>query len=96
MAHPDSVRRVRPPKTTIPNTLAALPSNQYATSLSLTSGNRFLPSFAVFVVLLRADSGDDSTGLVPAASMFATEVNVLYLRSAEMVEVTCVGREVGQ
>jgi hypothetical protein len=26
--YPDSVRRVRPPKTTMPNTLAALPSSQ--------------------------------------------------------------------
>ena len=33
MLRPDSVRRVRPPKTTIPKTLAAEPSNQYATLL---------------------------------------------------------------
>lgn len=32
------MRRVNPPKTTIPNTLAALPNNQYATALELTSG----------------------------------------------------------
>lgn len=31
--HPDSVSLVKPPKTTIPNTLAALPSSQYATVL---------------------------------------------------------------
>jgi hypothetical protein len=36
--HPDSVRRVKPPKTTMPNTLAALPSSQYATLLELVSG----------------------------------------------------------
>lgn len=30
--HPDSVRRVRPPKTTMPKTLAALARSQYATA----------------------------------------------------------------
>jgi hypothetical protein len=39
MLRPDSVSRVRPPKTTIPKTLAAEPSSQYATLLLLTSGN---------------------------------------------------------
>ena len=38
MLRPDSVRRVRPPKTTIPKTLAAEPSNQYATLLLLVFG----------------------------------------------------------
>lgn len=38
MTYPDSVSRVRPPKTTIPNTLAALPSNQYATLFDVVSG----------------------------------------------------------
>lgn len=38
MTYPDSVRRVNPPKITSPNTLAALPNNQYATPLELTSG----------------------------------------------------------
>lgn len=38
--YPDSVRRVRPPKTTMPKTLAALPSSQYATALELESGKR--------------------------------------------------------
>lgn len=37
-AYPDSVSRVNPPKTTIPNTLAALPSNQYPTTLLVVSG----------------------------------------------------------
>lgn len=36
--YPDSVRRVSPPKTTIPKTLAALPRSQYATLLSDVSG----------------------------------------------------------
>lgn len=38
LTYPDSVSLVRPPKTTIPKTLTALPSNQYATVLSLTPG----------------------------------------------------------
>lgn len=38
VSNPDSVSRVSPPKTTIPNTLAALPSSQYATLLSDVSG----------------------------------------------------------
>ena len=38
--YPDSVNRVRPPKTTIPNTLAALPSNQYPTTLLVVSGKK--------------------------------------------------------
>ena len=37
--YPDSVNRVRPPHTTMPKTLAALPSNQYATIFSLVLGN---------------------------------------------------------
>lgn len=36
--YPDSVRRVRPPKTTMPNTLAALPSSQYATLFDVVLG----------------------------------------------------------
>ena len=37
--NPDSVSLVRPPNTTIPKTLVALPSSQYATTFSLVSGN---------------------------------------------------------
>jgi hypothetical protein len=37
-AYPDSVRRVKPPNTTMPNTLAALPSSQYATLLEVVLG----------------------------------------------------------
>lgn len=38
LTYPDSVNLVNPPNTTIPNTLAALPSNQYATDLELVLG----------------------------------------------------------
>lgn len=41
-AYPDSVRRVRPPNTTMPKTLAALPRSQYATLLELVSGKELL------------------------------------------------------
>ena len=37
--YPDSVIRVRPPNTTMPKTLTALPSSQYATPLELVLGN---------------------------------------------------------
>ena len=43
-AYPDSVNLVNPPNTTIPNTLAALPNNQYATPLLLVFGKN--PFFA--------------------------------------------------
>lgn len=36
---PDSVNRVRPPNTTMPKTLTALPTSQYPTILELVSGN---------------------------------------------------------
>jgi hypothetical protein len=47
--YPDSVNLVRPPNTTMPNTLAALPSSQYATDLELVSGKNFLvePDFSI-------------------------------------------------
>jgi len=44
--YPDSVRRVRPPRITIPKTLAALPNNQYATKGLETRGNEL--GFAFF------------------------------------------------
>lgn len=65
MLSPDSVRRVRPPKTTIPKTEAADPRSQYATLLLLTSGN--LVGEAAWAVLgcfamvwLNAPSGDEA------------------------------------
>lgn len=49
--YPDSVRRVRPPNTTIPKTLAALPSSQYATTLWLVLGKKRLRTFAPFPLI---------------------------------------------
>jgi hypothetical protein len=45
---------VSPPNTTIPKTLAALPSNQYATDLSLVAGNDL---FAAFGAILETSMG---------------------------------------
>ena len=62
--YPDSVSLVNPPNTTIPKTLAALPKSQYATALSLISGNEFDFGFARFaadltpIVPLKAARGD--------------------------------------
>lgn len=65
MLRPDSVRRVRPPKTTIPKTEAADPRSQYATLLLLTLGKcvvedalAFLGCFAM--VWLNAPSGEEA------------------------------------
>ena len=62
MLKPDSVNLVKPPNTTIPNTLAALPSSQYATDLWLTSGKPVfvlvLLVLSIPIVLLNAPSGD--------------------------------------
>lgn len=65
MLRPDSVSRVRPPKTTIPKTLAAEPSSQYATLLLLVSGNELVFVFfthalgSLAMVWLSAPSGDE-------------------------------------
>lgn len=58
--YPDSVNRVNPPNTTIPKTLAALPSSQYATILELVSGKPFLlEAFSAFdIVWLRELKGE--------------------------------------
>lgn len=58
--YPDSVRRVNPPKMTIPKTLAALPNNQYATVLLDVSGKLLAnDTFLLFVMFLpRFANGD--------------------------------------
>ena len=67
-SYPDSVSLVRPPNTTSPNTLAALPSSQYATALSLVSGkNDFLDvsSRTLWIVLLNDESGEPTSDAIP-------------------------------
>ena len=59
-AYPDSVSRVRPPNTTMPKTLAALPNNQYATLLELVLGK-----LLEFPVLLAAASPSTEASLAP-------------------------------
>ena len=73
-AYPDSVSRVRPPKTTIPNTLAALPSSQYATDFSLLLGKKLLFVFLAFcpIDLLK----DDKDGEEPASGARLLETAV--------------------
>ena len=73
MKYPDSVSRVRPPNTTIPNTLAALPRSQYATDFSLVLGKK--PGF-VFpgvcpIDLPKTDKGDDE----PLADAKVSEIS---------------------
>ena len=63
LTYPDSVRRVNPPKMTIPKTLAALPNNQYATFLLFVSGKYDLVFACVVrpsppILLLSAASGE--------------------------------------
>ena len=67
--YPDSVSRVRPPNTTSPNTLAALPRSQYATDFSLVLGKK--PGFVFFAFcpsdLPNTDKSDDepNSGVTP-------------------------------
>jgi hypothetical protein len=61
--YPDSVNRVRPPKTTIPKTLAADPNSQYATPFEDVFGKKpFVAttfSFSAFdIVLLKEVKGE--------------------------------------
>jgi hypothetical protein len=58
--YPDSVNLVSPPNTTIPNTLAVLANNQYATEFVLVLGKKLLSvSFVAFwlIVWLRELKG---------------------------------------
>lgn len=54
---------VKPPKTTIPNTLAALPSSQYATALSLVSGKKDLWGVSSAITLLSSERGEEALNL---------------------------------
>lgn len=55
-AYPDSVRRVNPPRMTIPNTLAALPNNQYATRGLETWGKELSFAFVADAFAFVADA----------------------------------------
>jgi hypothetical protein len=63
MTYPDSVKRVRPPKTTMPKTLAALPSSQYATLFEFVSGK------LVFLAVALAAPGDPDRVAISCASL---------------------------
>jgi len=79
MLKPDSVSRVSPPNMTIPNTLAAEPSNQYATDFELVSGHDelFDEVDLVFVAMscANAPSGDvdDDDGGAAIAELWLRE-----------------------
>ena len=64
--YPDSVNRVRPPNTTIPNTLAALPRSQYATGFSLLLGKKRVFLFPFCPILLLKDDEDDDESVSEA------------------------------
>jgi hypothetical protein len=71
--HPDSVNRVNPPKTTIPNTLTALPTNQYATAFELFWGQEkvdFRAAGAAGIVIF--------LGGFPALSLSPSELNGVF------------------
>ena len=74
--YPDSVRRVRPPNTTIPKTLAALPNSQYATAFWLVLGKKRLLPFAFFPLFdpLIDETGVDWGSLGVAVPDTATEL----------------------
>ena len=61
MTNPDSVSLVNPPKTMMPKTLAALPSNQYAIIFSLVLGKRDLAA-SFSGLLADANDADFRTG----------------------------------
>ena len=71
-SYPDSVNLVRPPNTTIPKTLIALPMSQYPTPLGLDSGQAFFAAVAVSEIVAADRTDIDSamfpTGLIMVAS----------------------------
>ena len=77
--HPDSVSLVRPPKTTIPKTDAALPSNQYATGFEVVSGKNLLLAAAwlvlVFILWLRNANGEDFLYVFSGAALVLVLLN---------------------
>lgn len=55
--YPDSVSRVKPPNTIIPNTLAALPRSQYETLFEVTEGNRDFVAAVSSAAVVKKDFG---------------------------------------
>jgi hypothetical protein len=76
--YPDSVSLVSPPNTTIPKTLAALPSSQYATDLSLTLGK--------LDFVLEAPSAASATA-DPEADLLKTFGNAFLALANEVAEL---------
>ena len=82
--NPDSVSLVKPPKTTIPKTLAALPSSQYATILSLTSGKRGRLLEVAPMFLLKLAKGEEA---IPSTLLADDEADGLTVNARENVEL---------
>lgn len=57
ITYPDSVSRVNPPNTIIPNTLAALPRSQYETLFEVTEGNRDFVAAVSSAAVVKKDFG---------------------------------------
>jgi hypothetical protein len=83
MTYPDSVSLVRPPKTTIPKTLAALPSNQYATVLSVTLG-KLDPEVCELVPLAATALEEHLVKAFLALSLMVVELILLCVRGTGM------------
>ena len=98
--YPDSVSLVRPPNTTMPKTLAALPRSQYATTLSLVSGKNddltddlVLSGFR-WIDLLREKSVEGPPEGDATASML--EVTVRRVGDLNAFRYGVVGRPLGK
>jgi len=84
MTYPDSVSLVRPPNTTSPNTLAAPPRSQYATTWSLVSGKKDFFDFSpltFLIVLLKDERGDAGLRFTPCFKV-AVDAEGLLVRNA--------------
>jgi hypothetical protein len=77
ITYPDSVNLVRPPNTTIPKTLAALPRSQYPTDFELFSGKKFLP--AVLRALPTIWLGDTNGEAVAAVLLVRDGMDIVLL-----------------
>lgn len=79
VAYPDSVNLVRPPNTTIPKTLAALPKSQYATDFELVSGKELFLNLSASstIVLLNETRGEDEPPVTEAILLLSLRPTVL-------------------
>lgn len=95
-AHPDSVKRVNPPRTTIPNTRPAEPISQYPTALLLVTGHALLFTFFNAIDEARLPSGVPvaSAGIVAWRGFEESENgrDCVFERISRAIEVELRGR----